>query len=244
MNPLKDRQEYIDRYRSGEISETDFKQRLESDSELKQEFDLHQKDLQVIRSTAKQELKKKALAALENHEKKPTPIFSLKKAIQIAAIFAFAIAAFFLLQNGQVQSGNELFASHFELPDPAGERNANTQTEIWNEAMTAYSNQDFKKTIELLSPLVNQPNFPFTDRGNLYLGLSQLMQDKNQKAVNYFEAINAESSFIQDAEWFLALTFLKMENLIEAKRTLQKIADQPRHFKYKEAVETLEQINK
>jgi hypothetical protein len=243
MSTLKDHQEYIDRFRSGEISETDFTHRLESNADLKQEFERHQKDLQVIRSAAKEQLRKKALIALEKHKKKSATIFLLKRVMQIAAVFAFLAAAIFLIQKmNQPKSGSDLFANHFVLPDAAGERNANAQSDIWNEAMINYSNQDFKKTIELLAPLVDQPAFPFGDRGKLYLGLSQLMQNENQKAVNYFEAIDTESSFVQDAEWFRALAFLKMENLAEAKKAFQKIVNQPRHYKHAEALEILDNM--
>ena len=45
MSTLKDHQEYIDRFRSGEISETDFTQRIESNADLKQEFERHQRQI-------------------------------------------------------------------------------------------------------------------------------------------------------------------------------------------------------
>jgi len=245
MSTLKDHQEYIDRFRSGEISETDFTQRIESNADLKQEFERHQKDLQVIRSAAKEQLRKKVLTALEKHKKKSATVFLLKRVMQIAAVFAFLAAAIFLIQNmNQPKSGSDLFANHFVLPDAAGERNANAQSDIWNEAMINYSNQDFKKTIELLSPLVKQDGFPFANRGNLYVGLSQLMLNENQKALEKFDTIDVESSYIQDAEWFRALVLLKMENIVEAKKILQKIVAQPRHYKNKEAVEILDNIQK
>ncbi len=243
MNPLKKHQEYIDRYRSNEISETDFKQRLESDDELKLEFELHQKDLLAIRASAKEQLRKKAIVALDDHEKKSANAFSLKRIMQIAAMFIFMIAAFFLIQNiGQPKSGATLFSNHFELPTPAGERNNTPQSEAWNEAMSAYSNQDFEKTIDLLSPLVNDQNFQFSDRGKLYLGVSLLMTNEYQKAISTFDAIPSESSYFQNAEWFSALSFLKMENIIEAKNAFQKMANQPRHFKQEEAKTILEKL--
>jgi hypothetical protein len=69
-----------------------------------------------------------------------------------------------------------------------------------------------------------------------------LMQDENQKAITHFDAINPESSFVQDAEWFRALAFLKMENLAEAKKAFQKIVNQPRHYKHAEALEILDNM--
>ncbi|MFK7774512.1 MAG: tol-pal system YbgF family protein [Saprospiraceae bacterium] len=243
MSLLKELQEYIDKYKSGEISETDFKQRLESDDELKLEFELHQKDLRAIRAGAKVQLRKKATLALEKHEKESINIFSLKRIIQIAAMFIFLVAAFFLIQNlGQPASGADLFSNHFELPAPVGERNDTPQSDTWNRAMTAYANQNFEKTIELLSPLVNDQNFQFSDRGKLFLGVSLLMKNEYQKAINTFDAIPSESSYFKNAEWFKALSFLKMENTSEAKNAFQKIGNQPRHFKQEKAKTILENL--
>ena len=243
MSPLKDLQEYIDQYRSEEISESEFKQRLESDESLQQEFELSKRDLLAIRSAAKEQLRKKATLALENHEKKPQKIFSLKRVMQVAAVITFLAVAFFLIQNlDQPQSASELFATHFELPASEGERNNSIQSEMWNNAMNLYTNQDFEKTIGLLSTLVNEPDFQFTNRGKLYLGLSYLMVNENQKAINNFNAVSSQSSYFQNAEWFKSLSFLKMDNTIEAKIAFQKIADQPRHFKQKEAKLILENL--
>ncbi len=243
MKSPKEYHEYIDRYRAGEISEPDFKQRLESNAELKHEFELQKRDLQIIRSAAKEQLKKKALTALENYEKKSVKVFPLKIVMQIAAAFVLLAAAIFLIQNiGQPKSEAELFANYFELPASEGERGSNSSSEIWNESMMAYSNQDFEKTIELLSPLVNDVNFQYSDRGNLYLGLSYLMQNENQKAIDVFDSISSQSSYFQKAEWYKALSFLKMNNKEEAKNTMQKIANQPRHFKNKEAKIILEDL--
>lgn len=236
MSNNKELQEYIDLYRSGGISESEFKQRLESDETLRKEFELSKLDLLTIKSAAKEQLRKRAALILEKHEKKSQKIIPLNRLMQIAAVITFLAVAFFLIQNlGQPQSASELFATHFELPTSQGERNNSIQSEMWNNAMSSYTNQDFEKTIELLSALVNEPNFPFVDQGNLYLGLSYLMENKNQEAIYNFNTVNSQSSYFQNAEWFKALSLLKMENTVEAKIAFQKIADQPRHFKQKEA---------
>lgn len=243
MDENKTSQDYIDQYHAGEILEEDFQKRLESNTNLQLAFLQYQEDLKVIRAGAKEQLKKKVALALEKHEQKKTRIFPLKRLLQIAAAVTLLAVSIFLIKGiNQSSSTTDLFAANFELPAAAVERNATPQSAAWNDAMIAYANQDFKKTIDLLVPLVDQRDFPFADRGHLYIGLSQLMQNENQKAVNNFEAINSESSFVQDAEWFRALAFLKIDDLEKAKKALQKIADQPRHFKYQEAVGILKQL--
>ena len=202
MKTLKELQEYIDRYRLGEVSELDFRKRLSTDSALRQEFELHHKDIQVIRAGAKAHLKSKAIEALKKQEKRSQSIIPIHRSLRIAASLVFLIAAVFLFRhNNQSTSNTELFATYFELPSPAGERNGSPNGESWNESMNAYSNEEFEKTIELLSPLMSENDFNFPDRGNLYLGLSHLMLNENQKAIIYFESISLESSYHQEAEW-------------------------------------------
>lgn len=244
MDEHKIIQDYIDEYHAGKISEEDFQNRLASDPTLHVAFAQYQQELTIIRAGAKEQLKKKATLALNKLEQKKRSIFSIKRILPLAASLAFLIAAVFLLKNSnQNLSPADLFDTHFTLPNPAGERNVNTQSFAWNDAMIAYTNQDFEQTIDLLSPLVNQKDFPFVDRGHLYLGLSLLMQDKYQDAIHHFDAINPESSFVPDAQWFRALTYLKMGKLEQTKNALQIIVNQARHYKHKEAIEILNNIN-
>lgn len=242
MSAIKRIQEYIDSYRKGEITESDFKHRLGLDVELQQEFERYQKDLLVIRSAAREQLKNKAALVLENHEKKSVKMFSMKRILQIAAVFIFVIMSVYLLQIGQSSSSADLFATHFELPVPASERNDTQQNQKWQAAMTVYSNQDYKTTITLLSPLVTQNNFTYPDRGKLYLGVSYLMVNKNQKAIDIFNTVSLESTYAQSAEWYRALSFLKIEDKVAAKTAFQKIANQRQHFKQKAALKILEHL--
>ena len=235
--------DYIDQYHAGEILEADFQKRLKTDHQLQEAFAQHQQDLHVIRAGAKEQLKKKAALALERQEQKKVKTFSLKRPLQFAAAIAFFVVSTFLIQNyNQSSPTPNLFATHFELPDPAGERNASTQSLAWNEAMTTYANQDFEKTIELLQPLIQQDTFLYPDRGRLFLAISQLMIDEDQKAIKLLTSISPESSYIQDAEWYQALAYLKIENLTAAKIAFQKIVVQARHFKQKEAKQILESL--
>ncbi|MFT4664252.1 MAG: tetratricopeptide (TPR) repeat protein [Polaribacter sp.] len=235
--------DYIDEYRNDKISEADFQKRLQADSDLQQEYTRHKKDMDVINEGAREQLRKKAVLKLEQHEQKERKVFPLKRVLGIAAGFALILSAFFLLQqNNQSVSTADLFASHFELPLSPNKRNANAPSEIWAEAMTAYNNQDFKRTIDLLATTVDQPDFPFTERGKLYLGISYLMSDQGQNAIEQFAKIDKESSYVFNAEWYRALAFLKMDQIEDATSAFQKIADQTRHPKKKEALTILSKL--
>ncbi|MFT4762195.1 MAG: hypothetical protein ACI9XO_004473 [Paraglaciecola sp.] len=243
MNSHRKTQDYIDKYWNGEVSEEDFQAQLKSDVRFVQEYELYKKELQVIRAGAKNQLRKRAAFVLNRLEEKQPRIVQLKRVMAIAACFVLLVTGYLIFQNfGHLKSNDELFATHFELPAPANERNGTNQSEVWEKAMNAYIHQNFEKTINLLLPVIEQPDFHFKERGKLYLGISYLMTNKAQNAVNSFEKINQESSYFPDAQWFIALSFLKMENTTAAKEALQKIANQLIHFKHKEALKVLKQL--
>ncbi|GEM_PF-3811143 len=243
MSSQENHQATINRYHNGEIEESDFKNQLASDVGLREAYELYQKDIGAIRKLAKEQLRKKAALLLNKHENKQAKFFSLKRVLQIAAAIALLITSIFLIQNYlQPKSAEDIFADYFELAAPTNERNATPQAQNWNAAMTAYVNQDYRKSIELLISLVNQKDFPYPERGKLYLGLSQLMDNKPQQAIDNFGRVASESSYFQEAEWYRALAFLKMGDVERAKAVFQKIANQPRHFKEKAAQVILTKI--
>ncbi|MCF8283262.1 MAG: tetratricopeptide repeat protein [Bacteroidales bacterium] len=226
----------IDDYHAGEIPGMDFQKQLKTDAELQQEFELYQKDMAVIRASAKVQLKEHAALALSNNGRNQNAVFPVKWIILIGAIIVLLVAGFFFYHKyGQPKTSPELYAAHFELLPPSNDRSNSNPTDIWQAAMADYANQDFNKAIEILKPVIHQPDFKYAESGKLYLGLSYMMVNENQNAIDIFGEISAESSFVPDAEWYMALAFLKMNKIPEAKAALQKIVEQPKHFKQEEA---------
>lgn len=233
----------INSFHAGEIPEEDFQKLLETDPELQQEFELYQKDLTVIQASAKAQLKNKAAMDLEEFERQRPTIFPLKRVLLLAAAVVLLIVSFFLYQKyGQVKTAPELYAAYFELLPPANERSGSEPSDVWQAAMKTYANGDYNKTIELLAPALHNADFQHAESGKLYLGLSYMMVNENQKAIDVLNDISAESSYLQDAVWYKALAYLKMNQVVEAKAALQKIAEEPRHFKQAEALKLMEEI--
>ncbi len=247
MNSNRKVHDLIDQYHQGKISRDDFRQHLESDAELRREFELYQEDMTLIRAAGKAALMKKAGEALAQHEQKRLKIFPMKRVLQVAAAFLILAAAwYFFSKTGAQRSGEELFATYFELPAPVNERDGSasnsSQELLWQSAMAAYSNKEFAKAIELLAPAVEQPGFPYAERGKLFLGLSYLMKNDSGQAIAVFENMSTESSYQQDATWYRALALLKMNNVAEARPVLEQIAGDQRHFKNGEAQEILKSL--
>ena len=243
MNPDNEYQDYLEKYLSGEIAEADFNLRLVGDAGLRQEYDLYLKELEVIQSAGKEVLKEKARLLLQQQKQKGSGILNMRFLLKAAAVFLLLIAAYFLLKDElQPSTTTELFAANFELPPPSNGRNGSSDSELWKDAMAAYTNQDYPKAIALISSGMEQAGFTYTEPGKLYLGLSYLMVNEPKNAVAFFEKISGESSYADDASWYRALTLLKMDDTAAAKVAFQRIAANPRHYQQKSALKILNQL--
>lgn len=77
-----------------------------------------------------------------------------------------------------------------------------------------------------------------------YNALCHLYQGHYDKANALFHSeIVSESRYSQQAEWFRALSFLKLENNMRAIEILTVISKDPRHFKHVEAESLLNQLD-
>ncbi|MFK8058059.1 MAG: hypothetical protein AB8F78_18170 [Saprospiraceae bacterium] len=243
MKTELERHEYIDRFHAGEINADEFELQLAAHSELRSDYESYKKDIQVIRSSVKNQLKTQAGIHLAGHKEKPARLTVLKRALQIAALLLVTIGGLYLFTNDQPQTGSQLFAAHFELPEQANVRANTNRIASWEEAMNSYAAKDYEGTIQLLSSAIDQKDSPYQDRVHLYLGLSQLMENEELQAITSFEKVRPESSYIHDAEWFTAMAYLKVEDMEKAKVALSKIAAKPRHFKHKEVLAILDRLN-
>lgn len=236
-NALND---YLDQYHNGQITEADFQGRLQSDLQLKEAYRLYKEDKALVRIIAKQEFKAIATKALQDQGKRPKSYFLSRHFLRIAAVLILAVCAYFAFQHSKQNSNpEEIFAQHFTLPPPLIERSTDQNSNDWETLMTAYQKKDFTKAIQVGAILLKNKDFPYLEKGKLYLGLSYLMTADFAKAQQTLDQVSPNSSFFQDAQWYNALAELKQNKVETAKKDFEKIAQTKGHFKQKEAEEIL-----
>lgn len=139
----------------------------------------------------------------------------------VAAAIVLLFSLIFTLTP--TQNASELFAENFK--PSLGARGADTlQTPFFE----AYNNGDFEKAIAIYqqeladSPAALQPNV------NLHLGISYLSDNQIDSALSSLSRVNKDVPAIyDDAQWYMALSYLKVGQLKEAKKRLQLIANDP-----------------
>ncbi len=166
-----------------------------------------------------------------------------------ASAAAVALIAFLLLYGpGPSPSSYEQLADNYlttefyenREEDDRGEQDVE---QINQEAISAYNQKDFSTAIARYEAIIisGQAN----DRHYFFLGLSHLYTAAYQEAINHLlqvPLLNPSSKFMQEHRWFLALAYLKNNQVSEGKTILQSIP--AGSWKYQEAQDLLEAIDR
>lgn len=233
-----------------------FDQRLE-DPVFAKEVKLYKEAVQAIYALGDDKLK----ALLQEEEAKIAPPqyskqFVPKIPTKLAKSYWWAMAAslLVLLSVGywffnqkpieQAQTKEALFAANFE---PYKNYNDNivrgkkdtALTSIIVKALEAYNENDYKSFLTYFEKADNPSKDALFLMGNAYLGIGEPL-----KAIPIFDKIAADSTDPHQlqAEWYLALTYLKAGNTEGCRILLEKIKAKPNHPKREKAESLLIQL--
>lgn len=225
----------IEKYLQGKLSKNDlhdFESRMKSDPDFEREVKLRleinsalmEKDIMSLRSKLtgihhQQHNKRNSTARIVS-------LFSEKgyaTAGIAAAIVLTLVVGTLLIFGLQDKNPQNLFASYYQ-PDDAVmivRSGSNPEDIDLKEALLAYHEKNYDNAIELLDKQENNILAKY------YLGLSYLETDKISKAISTFKAIidHNNNLFVEQAEWYLALCYVKNDQEEEAKIWFEKIAN-------------------
>jgi len=131
--------------------------------------------------------------------------------------------------NNQVMNNEHVFAEHYKIiPAEVNQRGGSSQSnEKFQEAMIKYASKDYKAALNLLENLGNS-----SSKIKLYKAICNIELDQFENAKSYLDdvskSLNSEDQ--QNAEWYIALLYLKQSNLTSSKETLNRIVQQPDHL--------------
>jgi tetratricopeptide (TPR) repeat protein len=176
---------------------------------------------------------------IENrHEAKVIP---LRTILSIAAsVLLLAVAGVYLFRN--IQPDHELLFQEYFQPyeNVISERSGKNDNQ--QRGMELYDQKKYDEAIIQLKLAVNEDS----DNPSLkcYLGIAYLAGGNTQEAKTIFEAMvhNDHQLFREVAEWNLALTYLKLNNEVMLKKTLEGIVGQKDHQYREQAAALLQQL--
>lgn len=129
------------------------------------------------------------------------------KYMSIAASIVLLIGGFWFFNK--TKSNEALFNTYY-IEDRGLETNmGETNQYAFDDAMVDYKHGKYKKAIEKWTVLLK--NKPENDTLNYFLGVAYLANKNEDKAINYLKTatITTESVFINEAYFYLGLSYLK-----------------------------------
>jgi len=236
----------IAQFLRGELSESErqsFMDRLSSDKEFQEQFQLEKRLFEslnndswsflenmsapevkeyesILRSDETQRLKKSIKEAQKSYNRSHNP-----KKNWILYVAAAAIITLFsvLLFDGNEETNEQLFSSYLQESDLLALVDRNGNDSIFSLAQTSFDNEKYDQVVKLLSPLVDS-----TKNSNvyLYLAISDMELGAFSEAEKTLNKLIA--SDLLDSEkgyWYKGLLYLKSNQLNKSKRELQRIID-------------------
>ncbi len=164
------------------------------------------------------------LAEVEDrlYNSKKSNLRIVRWAISIAASIVLIIGVYTLIE-WRAADPEYLFAQHFQAYQP-GHTDRGAETVVTDElrAFEAYEQGNYERAIALFSNLLIEQDNP---QYHLLLAISWMEQDQPDQAIPALKDILSENntSYQVEAAWYLALAYLQMGELPEAKAQLKRV---------------------
>lgn len=227
--------ETIDRYLSGDMEQTErdkFEQRLLSDAVLREQVEAYRalfKGVEMGSLKAKLESFHRELP--EEGKKKGG---RSGKSVFMGTFARYAVAAsvifFILLGSWWIFNSparhEQLFANHFK-PDPGLATVMSSDNDYdFYVGMVDYKREEYQKALEQWAPLLEER--PGSDTLNYFMGVAYLAAGQENQAIAHLKEVveNQASPFVQEAGYYLGLSYLKHGRMEEARAAFAKSSDE------------------
>ncbi|WP_422860555.1 hypothetical protein ACOKFD_06880 [Flagellimonas sp. S174] len=194
---------------------------LSEDPSFRDEVALLQ-DLQKVAEAEDDTMAKEMVGAFEaehRNKKAGSPLKIWWVAASLALLFSIG---YFAAQQGPPDT-QTLFAENFEpyrnVVHPI--TRATQQEELTSRAFTHYEKGEYSEALELFQKLYETTNTPHY----LFYQANALLQlNRPKEAIVALEAhLKTKDTLTQKSHWYLAMAYLKLDDVVNAKKNLEKV---------------------
>lgn len=159
-----------------------------------------------------------------------------------AAVIALLLTYFTIFRDKQSYTPNALYAAYFKEYNQMVEmREGIDSTSMFNIGMQLYKEGDWESAIH--SFYQSKQSFQLT--ASFYIGMCHLELKEYEKArKQLLEVVKHPNEFRQEAQWYLALTYLAENKIENCSKLLKTISSQPHHEHQAEADQLLVDLEK
>lgn len=242
----------LQRYLDNELSDKElarFEQELNSSPDLMVDLDLYKEIDEAISDTEVLDFRAQLTDLRKDSRRMEAgrTILRFSKPWHYAATAAVALLVAIGLATilGQPLSNEVLFSKYmktYELVLNNRSTELTIERQYLSEAESSYLEGDYQTAIMYFDKVL-QLNATKPE-ANFYKGLSLMEIDNHLDASRSFNKVidHQDNLYIQKAEWFLAGCLLAMDDTLQAKRKLSKIARSENHYYSKDAKKVLKRM--
>lgn len=165
----------------------------------------------------------------------------LYRVASVAAIFVISFGLWMLFLTKP--STEELFAEYYQpyqVIDGQTRSNQENVNKLFKDAVKSYRNNDFEASSLAFKELLEIDNT--SPKMRLLFSITQIeLQNYKLAITGLNHIINANGDFVVEAKWYLAMCYLKTDNIKDAKLLLKELSVLPGYYKNK-AIELLEEL--
>ena len=228
-------EDFIDGVLEGELLE-EFKSELHDNTDLIAEVELRKKVNEAVNEKDIFALRNELISARESAETKRVKMFipevkseKMKFWRSSVAVLIVLLGIAGVLRNSFITIDNT-YDNYFEMPAWSPERSLSSEVTLLQQANISYIAGDDTEVIKILSQKAasNNENPVF----NFYMAASLQNLNKYQEAISEYTKVlnNADNLFVEEAEWYRSLCYLKLGNYEKAKIELLAVTDRKGHF--------------
>jgi len=250
-----DNEALINGYFEDTLSENEraeFDRLLQADAEFAAEFEFQKELKSALKKEERQKIKSlfsnlgtETLVDLHDGrtQKPERKVISIRSWLVAASIiFLLGIGSWLLFYNTPDLNTDQLYAANFvpyeNVVHPI-ERGAQLE-DLKTRAFTAYENANYGLALELFKELQVQHNDPYIV---FYEAIVLMQLDNHEEAIPLLEGYIEDNGQLKDrATWYLALAYLKQNDITESKIQLGKLVEMG-SFKVKTAKALLDELD-
>ncbi len=240
MNSKIDYSGFVERYLSKTMDKEEltwFKEEMEVNPDLAEEVRMHQDIGKAILNDETLEFRAQISSLFEKEEKPVTSTrkFRIPHAVRVAVA---SLAALIVLGTGiyiythRTIPTDKLFQMYYEPFDGVmNVRSNNSQVaDLLLTAMNKYGNQEFESALLLFETVLAKDMENITSR--FYSGISYMETKRFGTAESTFKGVidHDDNLFIEHAEWYLSLCYIKTGDKDKAEVLLESIAGSDSYY--------------
>ena len=219
---------FIERYNAGEMDEAEkewFGKELQKNEKLRKEVELRSRTDDVLKNHDMMNLRNK-LNAIEKQRREPVPLKKPGRALNTryaAAIAGLVIIGSIILLSSRKMSNDEILSKYYkpyELVSTSRSDEAGSAPDYYKLAVEFYNIHDYRNAARYFSMVLESD--PENMQTELLNGISNFEnQDYPAAKGSFFRVISDNNNFyIDHAQWYLALCYIKTGQTEKARKQL------------------------